>query len=61
MPMQPEREQEQPAAADEEEEEEEEEEEPSCNLCGRTAADFAGGPAGLRAHIPQCKASSRCA
>jgi hypothetical protein len=46
-------------AADEAEQEEElgeeEEEEPSCTYCGRVPADFAGGLAGLRSHIPQCK------
>ena len=29
--------------------------EPSCDYCGRTAADFAGREQGLKAHIPQCK------
>ena len=29
--------------------------EPSCEYCGRTAADFAGRQHGLSAHIPQCK------
>ncbi len=29
--------------------------EPSCEHCGRTAADFAGGKQGLKSHIPQCK------
>jgi hypothetical protein len=40
---------------EEEEEVEEEEDEPSCPYCGRRPADFAGGCAGLRSHIPQCR------
>ena len=38
---------------------EEEPQEPQCIYCGRMPADFAGGLAGLRSHVPQCRKRPR--